>query len=67
MQGEELARRIHQMIEYAPRPPLRNGTPAAAGPARTALTSEGRKGMDRQARLAAEQAGMRLGIQRQRA
>lgn len=62
MRGEELARRIQLIIEYAPEPPFRNGTPTEAGPARTEAMRDGRKWMDGQARAAAERAGMRLGL-----
>lgn len=60
--GEEAARRVQLMIEYAPEPPFRNGTPAQAGPARVAAMRERRTWMDEQARLAATAAGRRLGV-----
>ena len=60
LRGEEAARRVALMIEYAPEPPFRNGTPAEAGPERTAVMRKGRTWMDQQARLAAEAAGKRL-------
>lgn len=60
--GEEAARRTQLIIEYAPEPPFRNGTPAEAGPERVAAMRERRVGMDEQARLAAEAAGKRLGL-----
>lgn len=59
--GEEAARRVALTIEYAPQPPFANGTPAEAGPERTAQARDGRKWMDGQARIAAEAAGRRLG------
>lgn len=62
MVNEELARRIQLIIEYAPAPPFKNGTPAEAGPERTAAQIERRKWMDAEARAAAERAGKRLGI-----
>lgn len=61
MRGEELARRAALTIEYSPQPPIRNGTPAEAGPERSTAMRQSRKWMDDQARLAAEQAGRRLG------
>ncbi len=62
MKGEELARRIQLVIEYAPEPPFHNGTPAEAGPVRTDAMRQSRKWMDEQARKAAEQARVRLGL-----
>lgn len=62
MKGEELARRIQLIMEYAPEPPFRNGTPAEAGPVRTGVMRDSRKWMDEQARKAARRAGMRLGL-----
>ena len=62
LRGEEAARRVQLMIEYAPEPPFRNGTPSEAGPARVAAMRTGRTWMDQQARLAAEAAGKRLSI-----
>ena len=60
LKGEEAARRVQLMIEYAPEPPFRNGTPSEAGPARVAAMRQGRTWMDGQARLAAVAAGKRL-------
>lgn len=60
--GEEEARRAQLTLEYAPEPPFKNGTPAEAGPERTALARSRRVWMDKQARVAAEAAGRRLGI-----
>lgn len=60
LKGEEAARRVQLIIEYAPEPPFRNGTPAEAGPERTAAIRAGRRWMDAQARSAAEAAGRRL-------
>ena len=62
LRGEEAARRVQLMIEYAPEPPFHNGTPAQAGPARVAAMRKGRSWMDNQARLAAQAAGRRLGV-----
>ena len=61
IKGEEAARRVQLMLEYAPEPPFRNGTPADAGPERVAAMRQGRIWMDQQARLAAQAAGNRLG------
>ena len=62
LRGEEAAREVQLMIEYAPEPPFRNGTPADAGPARVAAMRKGRTWMDEQAGLAAVAAGKRLSI-----
>lgn len=62
MKGEEAARRVQLIIEYAPEPPFANGTPNQAGAERVAAMRSGRKWMDEQARLAAIAAGKRLGI-----
>lgn len=58
--GEEAARRTQLIIEYAPEPPFKNGTPAEAGPERVAAMRKRRAGMDGQARLAVEAAAQRL-------
>jgi putative intracellular protease/amidase len=62
MRGEEAARRVQLIIEYAPEPPFRNGTPQEAGAERVADMRKSRKWMDDQARMAAELAGKRIGI-----
>ena len=62
MRGEEAARRVQLIIEYAPEPPFANGTPKEAGTHRVAEMRRGRTWMDNQARLAAEAAGARIGI-----
>ena len=62
IKGEEAARRVQLMIEYAPEPPFKNGTPAEAGPERVAKMRQDRTWMDHQARLAAEAAGRRLSV-----
>lgn len=62
MRGEEAARRVQLIFEYAPQPPFANGTPQQAGAERVAEMRKGRRWMDEQARLAAEAAAKRLGI-----
>lgn len=62
MKGEEAARRVQLIIEYAPEPPFANGTPQEAGPERVAELRKARMGMDAQARAAAEAAAKRLNI-----
>ena len=62
LQGEEAARRVQLILEYAPEPPFRNGTPAEAGSDGVAQIRKGRTVMDRMARTAAEAAGQRLGL-----
>ncbi len=61
LKGEEAAKRVQLIIEYAPAPPFHNGTPAEAGPERVAAMRKGRVSMDAQARAAALAAGKRLG------
>lgn len=58
--GEEASRRDQLILEYAPAPPFRNGTPDEAGPERVAEMRKGRVWMDEQARLAVEVARRRL-------
>ena len=62
IKGEELARRIQFILEYAPEPPFQNGSPAQAGPERTRAMRASRLWMDQQARAAAEQAASRLAL-----
>ncbi|AXC50657.1 DJ-1/PfpI family protein [Paracoccus suum] len=62
LMGEEAARRVQLVLEYAPEPPFRNGTPDEAGPESTARMKTARAGMDNAARTAAEAAARRLGI-----
>jgi putative intracellular protease/amidase len=62
MQGEEAARKIQLIIEYAPAPPFSNGNPEQAGPERVAEARMSRKWMDEQARIAAQAAAKRLGL-----
>lgn len=61
LRDEEAARRVQLILEYAPAPPFRNGTPTEAGPERTATARAARQGMDAGAREAAIRAGRRLG------
>lgn len=61
LKGEEAARRVQLILEYAPEPPFRNGTPAEAGLERTAAVRTVRRGIDEGARAAAIRAGQRLG------
>lgn len=61
LRGEEVARRVQLFIEYAPDPPFKNGTPAEAGPERTASVLKSRKWMDGKAREAAQQVELWLG------
>lgn len=60
MKGEELARKIQLIIEYAPEPPFKNGTPAEAGAERTEAALSSRAWMDEQVHIATEQAAKRL-------
>ncbi|MBR0642720.1 DJ-1/PfpI family protein [Plastoroseomonas hellenica] len=60
LMDEEAARRVQLILEYAPEPPFRNGTPAEAGPERVAQLRARRPGMDRRARLAVGAAAARL-------
>lgn len=60
--GEEQARRVQLILEYAPDPPFQNGTPEEAGPERLAQAREKRVWMDQQAKEAAQQAATRLGL-----
>ena len=62
LKGEEAAKRIQLMIEYAPQPPFHNGTPDEAGPDAVAAMKQGRRWMDEQAHLAAVAAGKRLSV-----
>lgn len=63
LKGEELARRAALTIEYAPAPPFLSGTPEEAGPERTQAMRDSRRWMDNQAKLAAQAAAKRLGIE----
>ncbi|MBN3728323.1 DJ-1/PfpI family protein [Burkholderia sp. Ac-20379] len=62
LKGEETARRAALTIEYAPAPPFLSGTPEEAGPERTQAMRDSRHWMDNQAKLAAQAAAKRLGI-----
>ncbi|MDH7797191.1 MULTISPECIES: DJ-1/PfpI family protein [unclassified Beijerinckia] len=62
MKGEEAARRVQLLIEYAPAPPFNSGTPREAGPELVAGLRKARSAMDGRAREAAEAAAKRLGI-----
>ena len=61
LRDEETARRVQLILEYAPEPPFRNGTPAEAGAQRVADTLEAAPYRD-EPRKAAEAARKRLGI-----
>lgn len=62
LKGEEAARRVQLLIEYAPAPPFNSGTPRDAGPELVAGLRKARRSMDGRAREAAEAAAKRLGI-----
>jgi len=62
LKDEEAARRVQLVIEYAPEPPFRNGTPAEAGPERVAAMSGRTPWMDAQVDAAVAAAAKRLGI-----
>jgi len=62
LKGEEIARSVQLMVEYAPAPPFANGTPVQAGPERAQALRDSRKFMDEQARKVALEAGRRLGV-----
>lgn len=62
LRGEEAARRVQLVLEYAPAPPFRNGTPEEAGAQRVATLRAARTTMDARARAAAQAAGRRLGL-----
>ena len=60
--GEEAARQVQLLIEYAPKPPFDSGTPSQAGPQRTVQMLEMREPVDQPAWRAATAAGRRLGL-----
>jgi putative intracellular protease/amidase len=60
IENEEAARKVQLIMEYAPAPPFENGTPAQAGATRVASLGPEKAWMDRQARLASEEAAKRL-------
>lgn len=61
LRGDEAAKRVQLLMEYAPEPPFHSGTPAQA-PELAAAIRQGTPWMQAQARGAAEAAGKRLGI-----
>ncbi|WP_231621643.1 DJ-1/PfpI family protein [Sphingomonas sp. 37zxx] len=61
LRGEDAAKRVQLIMEYAPEPPFQSGTPAQA-PQIAAAIREATPWMQSQARGAAEAAGKRLGI-----
>lgn len=60
--GEEAARHVQLILEYAPEPPFNNGTPEEAGPERVKSARARRSGIEAMARQAAETAGRRLAV-----
>ncbi len=62
LKDEEAARRVQLILEYAPEPPFRNGTPEEAGPERVAAMTGQMPWMDRQVEAAVAAASQRLGI-----
>lgn len=62
LKGEEAARRVQLIIEYAPEPPFRNGTPQEAGPKRVTEMTGRTPWMDAQVDAAVSAAAKRLGI-----
>ncbi|PKR48055.1 DJ-1/PfpI family protein [Thalassospira marina] len=62
LKGEEAARRVALTLEYSPKPPFKNGTPAEAGPERTQTALDRRKGMDHQVEEQVLIAQKRLGL-----
>ena len=62
LKDEEAARRVQLIIEYAPEPPFRNGTPQEAGPKRVAELTGRTPWMDAQVDAAVNAAAKRLGI-----
>lgn len=62
LKDEEAARRVQLIMEYAPEPPFRNGTPKEAGPKRVAELTGRTSWMDGQVDAAVTAAAKRLGI-----
>lgn len=62
LKDEEAARRVQLLMEYAPEPPFRNGTPQEAGPKRVAELTGRTPWMDAQVDAAVSAAAKRLGI-----
>jgi putative intracellular protease/amidase len=60
LKGEEAARRVQLIMEYAPEPPFRNGTPEEAGPERVAAMTGLMPWMDAQVDAAVAAAAKRL-------
>lgn len=64
LKDEETARRIQLILEYAPEPPFRNGTPQEAGPQRVAELTGRMSFMDAKVDAAVASAARRLGTAR---
>ena len=62
LRGQAEAERVQLVLEYAPQPPFRAGTPDEVGPERLAQARAGRVWMDGKAREAALAAGRRLKV-----
>ena len=62
LKDEEAARRVQLILEYAPEPPFRNGTPEEAGPERVAAMTGQMPWMDSQVEAAVDAASKRLGV-----
>jgi cyclohexyl-isocyanide hydratase len=60
LKGEEAAQRVQLIMEYAPEPPFRNGTPDEAGPERVAAMTGLMPWMDAQVDAAVAAAARRL-------
>ncbi|MBB6123437.1 DJ-1/PfpI family protein [Sphingobium subterraneum] len=58
--GEEEAKRCQLIMEYAPAPPFKSGTPQEADPKMVAAIKAGRVGMDKMVKDAAEAAAAKL-------
>ncbi|MBV8191284.1 MAG: DJ-1/PfpI family protein [Alphaproteobacteria bacterium] len=64
MRGEDYARRVQLLLEYAPHPPFSAGSPESAGTTLTAEVLERRAPALAEARAAAQAAAARLGTSR---
>ena len=62
LRGEDAAKHVQLIIEYAPEPPFHAGTPQSAGPVMLARERRSRVYMDSDARKAAVAAAARLGL-----
>lgn len=62
LKGEDDARRVQLLMEYAPEPPFRNGTPNEAGPKRVAELTGRTPWMNEQVEAAVAAAAKQLGI-----